>query len=75
MGHGGIKMEKYTVVVKQVIIMTMEIDAFTQEDAEEKAKEAVSEVLELAEEEGLIFESFVEDQNIEEIIEQNQEEY
>lgn len=68
-------MEKYTVVVKQVIIMTMEIDAFTQEDAEEKAKEAVSEVLELAEEEGLIFESFVEDQNIEEIIEQNQEEY
>lgn len=68
-------MEKYTVSVKQVITMTMEIDAFTQDDAEEKAKEAVSEVLGLAEEEGLIFESFIEDQNIEEIIEQDQEEY
>lgn len=68
-------MEKYTITLKQVITVSIEADAFTQEDAEEKAKEAVQEMLALAEEEGIIFESFLEDQNIENIETQETEEY
>lgn len=66
-------MEKYTVIIKQTITMTMEVDAFTEEDAEDKAKEVVAEVLGLAEEEGLLYESFIEDQTIEEINETEEE--
>lgn len=60
-------MEKYTITLKQLLIATIEVDAFTREAAEEKAKETILESLALAEEEGMIFDAFIEDQTVEEI--------
>ena len=67
-------MEKYTITLKQVVSVTVEVDAFTQEDAEEKAKETIQEVYALGEEEGMIFDTFIEDQAVE-IIDTEREEY